>query len=194
MSIHSGGGSCSLHFDPRIWDKSCSFSFEVPERLHQYLWSDCCIVYVRRTKTVMSYSAEWKEMIWAGCSDVEVYRPPTSFTQSDVDAEHRVVPHQVLPLIAADSHTCMSECFTMLMLDWLQLQPFSKGFRDDPKPFMPSSLLQLLFFSSKYVQAKVACLCTSMIQHLRRTELSEDYPLGIYGKKSTAMVKHSLVC
>lgn len=54
--------------------------------------------------------------------------PSTSFTHSDVDAERRLVPHQVLPLIAANSHTCMRECFTCAVAIHLsKLQRWPKG-------------------------------------------------------------------
>lgn len=77
---------------------------QVPERLHQYLPGDCYIVFVRRTKMVMSCSAEWNEMMWAVSRAVEVYAPQTLSTDSNGDAENRLVHHQAFPLMLADSH------------------------------------------------------------------------------------------
>lgn len=106
---------------------------QVPERLHQYLPSDCYIGFGRRTKMVMSCSDEWNEMMWAVSRAVEVYTPQTLSVDSNGHAETHLVHHQAFPLILADSNTCMSECFTMLMLDLIELQPFTLSSRGDPK-------------------------------------------------------------
>lgn len=64
---------------------------------------------------------------------MEVYAPQTLSADPDGDAENRLVHHQASPLMLADSYTCMSECFTMLMLDLVEPQPFTLSSRDDPK-------------------------------------------------------------
>lgn len=81
----------------------------------------------------MSCSAEWNEMMWAVSRAVEVCAPQTLSADSNSDAENQLVHHQAFPLMLADSYTCMRECFTMLMLDLVELQPFTVSSSDDPK-------------------------------------------------------------
>lgn len=136
VRFHSGRGSCSLCYDPSIWDKCCSFSIDSYSRICWVI----AVLFVWRAQQ-RRWVTELNGIRWDD-SAAEMWMLTDLRHSPNLMLMQNTQTTLVLPLKAADSHTCMSECLTMFMLDLVHL--------DEAVDYSPS-------LWAPETQAKVIC-------------------------------------